>query len=371
MRALMPKLTMADRKYVTAICGLTLVLTLLMVSACDRAPDDAPVTLPSLSAVIDQTSVSGISAGAYMAGQFEMAQAKIVVGAAIIAGGPYGCSESVFTGALPAPGTAWLNLSKAVNGCMKDMLGIWGVADPDDLARKTKRRAEDGSIDPISDVIADRVYLFSGTADRTVVPSIVKHAAEFYGKLGVPDANIKFVNTLPAGHAFVTDDSGSACGRSGTPYVVDCDYDQAGDLLTHIYGPLQPRAAAPSGTMITFDQKPFKPPGVLDGLADTGVVYVPPHCRTASGCRIHVAFHGCGQNRETVDDQFITQSGFSRWADTNSLIVLFPQVATTPLNPQACWDWWGYTGNAYLTRAAPQIVAVRQMLDVLAAPSRP
>ena len=76
-----------------------------------RTPDEksaqqiaAPKALPALGAKLDATSVSGISSGAYMAGQFQMAQAKIVTGAAIIAGGPYGCSESVFADSMP--GTA-------------------------------------------------------------------------------------------------------------------------------------------------------------------------------------------------------------------------------------------------------------------------
>ncbi len=339
----------------------------LALTGCERAEDAKPIALPSLGAALDQTSVSGISAGAYMAGQFQMAHGKIVVGAAIIAGGPYGCSESVFAGAFPAPGMAWLNLSKAINGCMLDMLGIWGVANPVDLAAKAQRRAEAGTIDPVASVASDKVYLFTGKSDRTVVPSIVRHAAEFYAKLGVPADNIKLVDTVPAGHAFVTDDNGSACEKSAEPYVVDCDYDQAGSLLSHIYGSLQPRAAAPSGELITFDQRPFKPRGVKDGLADSGAVYVPKRCRTEANCRIHVAFHGCGQNQSAVGKRFVVDTGFGRWADTNALIVLFPQVATTPLNPQACWDWWGYTGDNYLTRDAAQIVAVRQMLDVLSA----
>lgn len=308
--------------------------------------------------------MSGISSGAYMAGQFEMAHAKRVIGAAIIAGGPYGCSESVFAGSIPGPGAQMLNLSKAVNGCMLDLLGLWGVADGAALARKAERLAQDGRIDPIADVVGDRVYLFSGTSDHTVVPSIVGHAAEFYHALGVADANIKLVTSLPAGHAFVTDDSGGACERSGEPYVVDCDYDQAGDLLGFLYGPLKPRSAVPAGDYVTFDQRPFRAGGD-DGLAEAGVVYIPQACRANAGCRVHVAFHGCAQNQETVGDAFITGSGFARWADTNQIIVLFPQVETTATNPQGCWDWWGYTGSAYLTRDAPQIAAVNAMLNAL------
>jgi hypothetical protein len=325
----------------------------------------AQTPLPALSAKIDATSVSGISSGAYMAGQFQMAHAKLVSGAAIIAGGPYGCSESVFADSMPGPGTAFLNLSKAVNGCMLDLLGVWGVSDPGTLADKAKERAAKGEIDPIEDIVNDRVYLFSGTSDHTVVPSIVKHAAEFYEKLGVPAANIKFVDTLPAGHAFVTESEGGACERSGDPYVVNCGYDQAGDLLKHIYGPLAPHSTSLSGAFTEFDQRPFQSGQMPDGMADTGVIYIPQACRAETECRVHIAFHGCAQNRETVGDAFIKESGFARWADTNKLIVLFPQVATTVSNPQGCWDWWGYTGHDYLTRQAPQIKAVRAMLDDL------
>jgi len=334
-----------------------------------KEPEQAKETrpLPALGANINETTVSGISSGAYMAGQFQMAHAKRVVGAAIIAGGPYGCSESIFANTIPGTGTAFLNLSKAVNGCMLDLLEAWGVSDPTELAKKAEERAAKGEIDPIADVTRDRVYLFSGTSDHTVAPSIVRHAAEFYAKLGVPEANIEFVSNVPAGHAFVTDDEGNTCPTSAEPYVVNCSYDQAGALLKQLYGPLQPRAQTATGEFINFDQRPFVGNETDSGLAETGVVYIPKSCREAPGCRVHIAFHGCAQNRETVGDTFIKDSGFARWADTNRLIVLFPQVAASPINPQGCWDWWGYTGSQYLTRTAPQIAAVNRMLDGLQA----
>src|SRR5262249_60583678 len=72
------------------------------------------------------------------------------------------------------------------------------------------------------------------------------------------------------------------------------------------------------------------------------------------------------QQLERIGDVFIKQAGFANWADANRLVLLYPQVTTTTLNPQACWDWWGYTGRDYLTRNGPQIEAVRRMLDRLA-----
>ncbi|MGE0054254.1 MAG: PHB depolymerase family esterase [Hyphomicrobium sp.] len=350
-----------------AISILIVAVVGTILSAC--GPSTSGGGLPALGAKMDDTSVSGISSGAYMAGQFEMAHAKLVTGAAIIAGGPYGCSQSIFADTLPAPGTEFLNLSKAVNGCMLDNLSLWGVADPKILAEKAKTRAEHGEIDPIADVVTDRVYLFTGSQDHTVVPAIVKAAAEFYADLGVPQANIKLVDTLPAGHAFVTEDEGAACDRTGEPYVVDCDYDQAGALLSHIYGKLEAPSKTPQGKWIEFDQRPYTKDLNPDGMADTGVVYIPESCRTQPGCRIHIAYHGCAQNREKVGDAFVKETGFARWADTNRLIVLYPQTQTTPFNPQGCWDWWGYTGSAYLTRKAPQIIAVYRMIEALGRPT--
>jgi hypothetical protein len=344
----------------------TLVFALsLLAAACSEKTHETSRALPALGANVNETSVSGISSGAYMAGQFEMAEAKRVIGAAIIAGGPYGCSESVFAETMPGTGAAFLNLGKAVNGCMLDMLSAWGVGDPQELARKAEHRAENSEIGPIPDIVKDKVYLFSGTSDHTVVPAIVKRAAEFYAKLGVPEANIKFVSDYQAGHAFVTDNEGGSCEVSAAPYVVDCNYDQAGELLKFIYGEMKPRVDAPSGEYFNFDQRPFGASEDSGGMAETGVVYIPKDCREKPGCRVHVAFHGCAQNREMVGDAFIRESGFARWADGNRLIILFPQIAASPGNPQGCWDWWGYTGPLYLTRDAPQIAAVNRMLDAL------
>jgi poly(3-hydroxybutyrate) depolymerase len=320
---------------------------------------------------LQQTSVSGISAGAYMAGQFQVAHSDEVIGAGIVAGGPYGCAESLYADVIPGPGTALLNLTKAINGCMLNALQAFGVPNPKQLAERAGRLAERGRIDPVVNIRSDRVYLFTGKDDRTVVSPIVEAARRFYEVLGVPDAQIQYVSDLPAGHGFVTEDKGPACDYTGKPYIVDCDYDQAGAVLKQIYGRLAARAEEASGDFIVFDQSPFTEDLANHGLSDRGIAYVPKACSGAASCRVHIAFHGCGQNRIFVGDVFARDSGFARWADTNSLIILFPQTATTPLNPQGCWDWWGYTGSDYLTRNGAQIIAVQRMLERLAAPRPP
>lgn len=333
------------------------------------ACDGKDAALPTLGVDLSATSVSGLSAGAYMAGQFQVAHSRIVVGAGIVAGGPYGCAESAYADAMPGPGAAFINLSKAMNGCMLDAMQSWGVPDPARLAERVRALAQKERIDAVEGLAEDRVYLFSGTNDRTVLPSIVRAAARLYEELGVPPANIKLVTDLPAGHAFLTTDSGIACGRTGEPYISNCNYDQAGELLQQIYGSLRPKVSAATGEFIVFDQREFTRDLPSHGLASSGVVYVPHECRLAQGCRVHVIFHGCNQQRERLGDVFINETGFPAWADANRLVLLYPQVTTTTVNPQACWDWWGYTGRDYLTRNGPQIEAVRRMLDRLSGQS--
>ena len=128
---------------------------------------------------------------------------------------------------------------------------------------------------------------------------------------------------------------------------------------------------APASDFLLFDQRPFvRGLASSHGLDVAGFAYVPKSCSDAAGCRAHVVFHGCDQQRSQIGDQFVKESGFAEWADNNRLVILFPQVKETAgiVNPLGCWDWWGYTGSNYLTRNAPQIVAVKRMLDQLAKP---
>ena len=72
--------------------------------------------------------------------------------------------------------------------------------------------------------------------------------------------------------------------------------------------------------------------GVGNGLSSEGIIVeYPQTCTAKSGCRVHIALHGCEQNRDQVGMTFIEGSGFARWADTNRLVILFPQVEAASL----------------------------------------
>jgi poly(3-hydroxybutyrate) depolymerase len=148
------------------------------------------------------------------------------------------------------------------------------------------------------------------------------------------------------------------------PFINDCDYDQAETILSWIYGDLAGASTKRTGRFIQFDQSEFERNG--SGLSKQGVIYIPQSCSEKAGCRLHIALHGCEQNLDAVGTKFVEGSGFARWADTNRLVVLFPQVSASLVNPKACWDWWGYTGSDYLTKDAPQIAAIWRMVERLA-----
>ena len=58
-----------------------------------------------------------------------------------------------------------------------------------------------------------------------------------------------------------------------------------------------------------FDQESFTEDLSNHGLSDDGIVYVPEACEANAGCRVHIAFHGCGQNRTVVGDAFAREFG--------------------------------------------------------------
>jgi poly(3-hydroxybutyrate) depolymerase len=349
-------------KRVARACALTLLASLAAPAMSEP--------LPALGADLGRTSVSGLSSGAYMAGQFQIAYSGLVIGAGIVAGGPYGCASAPGTSFVPLwPFALSMNLDRALNRCMQDGGWFSGVPSASELGNAAKELADKRAIDPLAGLKADKVYIFSGANDDTVERAVVERAAELYEELGVPKANITFIKHEKAAHAFVTEEGGLACGTAGEPFINDCDYDQARAVLEAIYGPLSAAGGEAGGRYVTFEQGPFLSGLGSSGMADEGVAFIPESCTRQAGCAPHIVFHGCKQERERIGDAFIKGSGFARWAATNRIIVLFPQVeASGAGNPNGCWDWWGYTGRHFLEREAPQMVAVRRMLGKLAAP---
>jgi poly(3-hydroxybutyrate) depolymerase len=226
------------------------------------------------------------------------------------------------------------------------------------------RFARERRIDPTENLGKARVWLFSGSRDRTVQPAVVQGLSRFYALYkGSPVMVDK-----PAGHAMVTENAGNPCTATDPPFINDCDYDAAGELLRHILGGLSPASTKPNGRLLAFDQNDFGKANAIS-MAEDGYVYVPRACDTER-CRVHIVFHGCRQGIEALGERFVRDAGYNRWADTNRLIVLYPQASARfwwVYNPRGCWDWWGYTGAHYATKEGAQIRAVVGMVERLGA----
>ena len=148
----------------------------------------------------------------------------------------------------------------------------------------------------------------------------------------------------------------NTCDISLSPYISNCNYDGAGSVLKWLYGDLQARNdGASTGNIVQYPQRGRY--GAA-GLDTTGYLYVPKTCAGSSAtvCKLHVAMHGCLQSYSQIGSKFITNTGYTKWADTNDIIILFPQAVVDDTmhptwtgmdlpNPNACFDWVGWYGT--------------------------
>lgn len=323
------------------------------------------------------------------------------------------------------------------------------AATAEDLANYAKEKIKaESELKAAHAVIADR-YLWTLTEndvlDEHGDPIITQKNINWYtnyttkqfndGKLAVKQCSVfdlgaNFINVCSA-----EDCATDVCRLDMKPGEID----NAGKILTQFYaeaaGSLKPRTApkeivkgaysfAPGSTdALTFEQwhklsdkrktwlqeRLFKVdvgrlvPNLHErGLAPDWFLFVPPECnRTTRSegehppCKLHIAFHGCLQNAMRKNDAYVRFAGYNEWADTNRIVVLYPQVgmreftaqlverasleamtvtvrkAMQHANPQSCWDLWGYTDADYYTQKGQQISAVAQVVNALIGAGNP
>ncbi len=379
-------------------CLLSLCLLGLCAPFVACAKDLA--RLPPLGLQADAVTVSGLSSGAYMAGQFQVAYSGSLAGAAVMAGGPYGCSRGSVGRAMlncscPADPPFALVLAHAFGGgCQvlnqEDYVGF--------SERATRNNEAAGAIDASSNLARHRIWLFSGGQDHVVDRQLVTAVETYYKDMQVPPAQIHREDLADAGHGFPSPRAKLECSVTQTPFLTQCHVDAAGELLKWLYPgtpALQAGVADEKGSLKRFNQARYGDKNTFNGLDSTGWLYVPKACeRAGAHCRLHVAFHGCEQGQSFVANghefgtQFVTGAGYNAWAEGGRIVVLYPQVKASTAgslanpyqyNPKGCWDFWGYTsrlGGAALfsssppfaRKDAPQMKAVKAMIDDLLRP---
>jgi poly(3-hydroxybutyrate) depolymerase len=329
------------------------------VAALAASQAQAVSTLPALNVDPGEISVSGLSSGAFMANQLGYAYSKTFMGVGVFAGGPYMCAgHNNYTACMYNA-----MISQSQLAAMQSDLTNWSGT----------------SIDPLSNVARQKVFLWVGGNDYTVGPNPMAAVSTQYTGNGVTAANLDSNELSSAGHTFPTDFSASgdnSCGTTASPYISNCGYDGAGAMLTQFYGKLAARNNSPAAAnYIEFDQTPYIAGN--PGMASSGWIYVPASCAGGATCRLHVALHGCLQNYATIGADFLQNTGYTRWADTNDIIVLFPQTQDDQTsrntadsgslpNPNGCWDWIGWYGGTFAQRGGTQVAAIKAMVDRVA-----
>jgi poly(3-hydroxybutyrate) depolymerase len=302
-------------------------------------------------------TLSGLSSGGFMAVQMHIAHSATFNASSVYAGGPYYCAQG--------EGSTF-----AEEICMYDLMGGPKTAT---LISYTNDQAAKKTIDPVSNLADDKVFIFSGTKDTVVNPKVVQTLVDYYGAF-IPAASIQTNFNLQAEHCIPTLNYGETCSRLQSPYIGDCAYDGAGTGLEQMLGTLNKRGVANAANLHAFDQTDFFTGSGKDiSLANQGYIYIPAACAAGSStaCKLHVSFHGCSQDEASIGNDYAAHSGFNDWAETNNIVVVYPYaLANMALgNPNACWDWWGYTDSKtdvnYVLQSGVQIKFAKSIVDTV------
>jgi hypothetical protein len=284
-------------------------------------------------------TISGISAGAFMTAQLHVVYSSYADGAAITAGGPYYCAKG--------------QVATALSDCSQQpsLINVQSLVD------FTNLQSALGTIDPVSGLADDKVWIFSGVNDTVVYPGVVKATLQFYQSF-MNASQITTNFTSLAQHAWLSDAYGKNCTFLGPPYINNCNFDASEQILTLFYGKLTPKTTAEPSNLKTFSQLPYTNGA---GMASQGYIYVPTACQNGD-CKLHVNFHGCEQNYFDIGTQYVVNTGLNEWAEANSIVILYPQtINDSGRNRAGCWDFWGYTGDRYYTHEGLQVSAVWRM----------
>lgn len=295
-------------------------------------------------------TVSGVSAGAYVAVQMHMAFSSIIVGSASVAGGVYWCAKGS-------------SITAQV-----DCMSVPKTESPEEPLARLKAYEREGLVDPTSNLQRHKMFIFASRNDSKVNARNSVRLENFAKEL-MPAGQIAHMKHAEAAHGFPTQNFGNPCAREGVPWMLNCKLDLAGIILKNFYGNLNPPAPFRPENLSSFSQKEFD----TDGRAllfPTGWIYVPTSCRNGQTCRLHMALHGCQMNPEFVQDTYVKNAGYNEWAESNNIVVLYPQASKPFQNPQACWDWFGLTGPDYANKKGPQMQALMKMIQMLATQQR-
>lgn len=324
----------------SALIAAAAVLAVLAPGSAGAA-STGPLQAYNISGVY----VAGVSSGGFLATQLQVAYSGTFDGAGIFAAGPYDCGQGTI-----------------VDFETCDL----GISTPQ-LESQAETWARQGLIDPLSNLQNKPVYVYHGELDPIVNAAVSNAGVSFYQHFG---ANVAYHGTDLAGHGWPTPLGPVACPLTTPPFLINCGDDPEGEMLKHWLGTVNPPNRGTSqGDLTSFGQASYVPGGNAAALSmdSTGLLYTPPACASGASCKLVVALHGCLSGQYLVGDALPELGNLDTYADTNHLVVLYPQAVSSvaPLNPEGCWDWWGYDGSNFAVKSAPEMTAIVNMVHAL------
>ncbi|CAJ1359973.1 unnamed protein product [Effrenium voratum] len=252
------------------------------------------------------------------------AHSASVDGALIAAGSPYGC------------------------GMEKDEEDrcYYGNVDIEQSVRWTWGRYAQNLIDDPSNLNKVPVLLFNGKSDECVYTRVMRDTFKTLQYFVDKDYLFRSFNTNAA-HVWSLDHGQCHCGACASLYgslrccdVNNCHYDLSGDLFGHRW---------------------------TAGLWKFALVYVPTGCEArVLECRIHVNYHGCIRKRLKRRRLWATSIDLNEYAESNDIVVVYPQAAGSPRVGNGCWNWGDSKDDQYFdTRRSMQIGTVMNLLKNL------
>ena len=225
----------------------------------------AAETAPAVNIDKTRVTVSGISSGAAMAHQIHIAYSDLFSGAAILSGVPYNCAEN--------------SLITALKRCTENKETPLPVGQ---FAQQIREANKAGLLADPANLADDRVYLFHGSLDTKVSSLVHDATGALYAEFISTDQLLQ-VNDIAAGHVFPVMESENNCIDLVPPFVGDCDYDGAGELLNYLYPGLKtPKIDAQTQLLdVTL-------PGADEAdLMETAYLFVPSACVTDENTCAH------------------------------------------------------------------------------------
>uniref|UniRef100_A0A7S1F1B4 Uncharacterized protein n=1 Tax=Noctiluca scintillans TaxID=2966 RepID=A0A7S1F1B4_NOCSC len=289
-----------------------------------------------------------------MANQFHVAHSGTISRLGLIAGPPYFCAQD--------------SAITATTACMTSP----NLIDMEVLYQEYESATLTGTVDSVDNLRAARVWLFSGRRDTVIDQGVMDKQFEWYAHYVDNVSQVAYFNDIEAEHAWISDAASNPCDFLGLPYLNNCNFDAAGRMLAHLWQmPLNPSVSTASlDHLHSFSQALYTLVEPADiSMADVGYYYAPAECQSGSlQCRLVVFFHGCHQSSVNIGKVLMLHTGLAALAESNNLVILFPQAVASPVapyNPKGCWDWWSYTGEDYASKSGPQILTTVNIMREL------